>query len=104
MERISVKEYARKHKLSLFQVIKKINTGELRSESVEENGLKAQYVLVDKEDREASRKSNTAVDESENGEKRMSPSEEKLRLEIQSLRAELRALYKIVEECCKQSS
>ncbi len=103
MERISVKEYARKHKLSLFQVIKKINSGELRSESVEENGSRVQYILLD-QDREAPAESETAAKESENAARRVNPNEERLLLEVQSLRAELRALRKIVEECCKQSS
>ncbi|ADV46715.1 hypothetical protein [Nitratifractor salsuginis] len=47
MEKIPVREYARRHRMSLFEVIKKINNEELKGETVEENGRKVQYVLLE---------------------------------------------------------
>ncbi len=47
MERMSIKAYAGKNKLSMFNVVKMIKTGELQSETVEENGKEVTYVLVD---------------------------------------------------------
>ena len=46
-EMMRIKEYAVKHKMSIFQVIKKIKAGELASRSVEEDGKEVTYVIVD---------------------------------------------------------
>jgi len=47
MERMTLKKYAVKSKLSLFNVVKMVKSGELKSEMVEENGKEVTYVLVD---------------------------------------------------------
>ena len=47
MERMTLKKYAVKSKLSLFNVVKMVKSGELKSETVEENGKEVTYVLVD---------------------------------------------------------
>ena len=52
MERVSVKAYARKHKLSIYNVIKMTREGTLKSEKVEENGKEVVYILVDDETEE----------------------------------------------------
>jgi len=46
MKKISAREYATKHRLSLYQVIKEIQSGKLKGEAVEENGRNIQYVFV----------------------------------------------------------
>jgi hypothetical protein len=53
MKRMTLKTYAVKHKMSLFQVIKAVRNGTLPSETVEENGKEVTYVLVrtDNDDR-----------------------------------------------------
>jgi len=52
MEKVTVKEYARKHKLSIYNVIKMTREGTLKSEKVEENGKEVVYILVDDETEE----------------------------------------------------
>lgn len=45
MEKMTLKQYAVKHKLSLFNVVKMVKSGKLQSETVEENGKEVTYVL-----------------------------------------------------------
>lgn len=52
MEKVTVKEYSRKHKLSIYNVIKMTREGTLKSEKVEENGKEVVYILVDDETEE----------------------------------------------------
>ena len=52
MEKVTVKAYARKHKLSIYNVIKMTREGTLKSEKVEENGKEVVYILVDDETEE----------------------------------------------------
>ncbi|SFV89911.1 hypothetical protein MNB_SV-4-59 [hydrothermal vent metagenome] len=47
MQKMTLKQYAAKHKMSLFNVVKMVKSGALKSESVEENGKEVTYVLVD---------------------------------------------------------
>ena len=52
MEKVTVKAYARKHKLSIYNVIKMTREGTLKSEKVEENGKEVVYILTDDETEE----------------------------------------------------
>jgi polyhydroxyalkanoate synthesis regulator phasin len=47
MEKITLKAYAVKHKLSIFNVVKMIKSGQLQSETLPENGRDVIYVLID---------------------------------------------------------
>ncbi len=47
MQKMSVKAYARKHRLSIYNVIKMAREGKLQSETVEEAGKEVLYILVD---------------------------------------------------------
>ena len=47
MGKMTLKQYAVKSKLSLFNVVKMVKSGELKSETVEEDGKEVTYVLVD---------------------------------------------------------
>lgn len=47
MEKITLKAYAVKHKLSLFNVVKMTKAGQIPSETVQENGRDVVYVLID---------------------------------------------------------
>jgi len=95
MERVSVREYARRRKLSIFQVIRKINRGELKSESVEENGVKVQYVLID----------DSSDDNDSPAKEELSPesgaAQSSLSDEIALLRRRVEELEKIIDKCCK---
>lgn len=47
MEKITLKAYAVKHKLSIFNVVKMIKAGQVPSETVQENGRDVVYILID---------------------------------------------------------
>ena len=47
MERMSIKAYAAKNKISMFNVVKMVKSGQLKSEVVEEDGKEVTYILSD---------------------------------------------------------
>lgn len=49
MNKLTIKAYAVKHKLSIFNVIKMIKAGKLNTEIKEENGSEVTYILHDKD-------------------------------------------------------
>lgn len=49
MEKISIKSYAVKHKLSIFNVVKMTKSGQIPTETVVENGKDVVYILLDKD-------------------------------------------------------
>ena len=49
MEKITLKAYAVKHKLSLFNVVKMTKSGQIPTETVVENGKDTVYILIDEE-------------------------------------------------------
>ena len=51
LERMTIKAYAVKHKLSIFNVMKMIKSGKVKSEVFNEKGREVTYILFD-EDRE----------------------------------------------------
>jgi len=46
MERMTIKRYATQNKLSIFNVVKMIKSGTLKSETVNENGKEITYILL----------------------------------------------------------
>jgi len=97
MERVSVKEFARRHRLSIYQVIKKINNGELQSETITENGSTSQYVILEngsERDTKAGKSKNPSRPENE----------EDCIAELRRLRDEVAELRRIVEICCPHRS
>jgi hypothetical protein len=49
MERMTIKAYAVKHKLSIFNVMKMIKSGKVKSEVFQEKGREVTYILYDEE-------------------------------------------------------
>ena len=49
MNKVTIKAYAVSHKLSIFNVMKMIKSGKLKSDVVEENGKEVTYILLDDE-------------------------------------------------------
>jgi regulator of PEP synthase PpsR (kinase-PPPase family) len=47
MQKITIKAYAVKHKLSIFNVMKMARSGKLKTEIVEENEKEITYILLD---------------------------------------------------------
>ena len=49
MEKISIKAYATRHKLSIFNVVKMTKSGQIPTETVVENGKDVVYILIDED-------------------------------------------------------
>ncbi len=47
MQKLTIKQYATKYKLSIYNVIKMTKSGELNIETVEENGKEKVYILLE---------------------------------------------------------
>ncbi len=47
MEKLSIKAYATRHKLSIFNVVKMTKSGQLPTETVSEHGKDVVYILID---------------------------------------------------------
>ena len=99
MKKISVKEYARLNRVSIYQVIKKIQRGELQGVTLEENGVKVNYVVLDEEGESSGdrpiEKEETMLPVAEERKK-----EADLAEEIRRLREEVARLRAVVERCC----
>ncbi len=88
MQRMTIKAYALKHKLSIYNVMKMARTGKLQTEVIEEEGKEATYILVD-EAKEAKIRAQIIPDKAERS------LEEELRLlkaEVALLKKEVAAL------------
>ncbi len=49
MEKLTIKAYAVQHKLSIFNVVKLLKTGKLKTSVENENGKEITYIILDKE-------------------------------------------------------
>lgn len=87
MKRVSLREYAKLHKLSYFNVMKMVKGGDVKSEIVNENGKDVPYVLIEEEKEKEIREKIIETTSS----KKMTLQEENLLLkkEIQRLKMEL---------------
>jgi len=47
VEKISIKAYAKKHKLSIFNVVKMAKSGQIPTETIVEDGKDVLYVVID---------------------------------------------------------
>jgi len=90
-EKITIKEYAVKHRLSIFNVVKMVKSGELESETVTENGKETLYILLDKE-KEKEIKQKIITPSESRDETVLRRDVERLTREVRALRAELEAL------------
>jgi len=89
---MTIKAYAVKHRLSIFNVVKMLKAGEIESETVEEDGKELTYILTnDKKEEEVSQK---IIKEPKSNESALKDELSRLRYEVRALRAELEALKK----------
>jgi hypothetical protein len=103
MEKIPAREYARRHRMSLFEVIKRINSGELKGETIEENGVNVQYVLLDSADTPAPKEKESSTQPTgEERKEKESALFEKLFMELSQLRIEVARLRRTLEACCEK--
>ena len=49
MDKMTLKNYAVKHKLSIFNVMKMVKSGKVQSETLTEEGKEVIYILIDDE-------------------------------------------------------
>jgi len=47
MQKVTIKAYAVSHKLSIFNVMKMVKSGKLKSEVIEEKGKEITYIQID---------------------------------------------------------
>jgi len=92
MQKVTIKAYAVKHKLSIFNVMKMIKSGKLKSEIVEDNGKEVTYIRLD-EATEAEIKAGIVTIEKK-GEAKLREEMKMLSNEVELLRAEIVALKK----------
>ncbi len=88
LERITIKAYAIKYKLSIFNVMKMVKSGKVKSEVFQEKGREVTYILFDEETEKEIREQLVSMEHKE---------EFMLREEIQFLRKEIQLLRKDVE-------
>ena len=94
MEKVSIKMYAVKHKLSIFNVIKMVKSGKLKTVIDEENGKEMTYILLDDEIEKEIQNSIVPVDEAENS--TVKNEIKQLKVELLRLRDEVELLKKAI--------
>jgi len=94
VQKITVKEYARLNGVSVYEVIKRIRRGELQGVSLEEEGMKVNYVVLDESDGPVAAAESSAQIAPPAGER------SDLAAEVARLREEVAALRALMENCC----
>ena len=94
MEKLSIKAYAKRHKLSLFNVVKMTKSGQVPTETVVENGKEVVYILLDDDvEKEVERTVKNSIVEEENKEPySLRKENERLKKEIKKLKEEIALL------------
>ena len=92
MEKITIKAYAVKHKLSIFNVMKMVKSGKLKSTTVDENGKEQTYIILDDAIEEEVK--NTIVPTDEKDTKGLNEEVRLLKNEVAKLREEIVQLSK----------
>ncbi|HSR74499.1 MAG TPA: hypothetical protein VLL31_06610 [Sulfurovum sp.] len=90
MEKISIKAYAARHKLSIFNVVKMTKSGQLPTETVKENGKEVVYILLDNDVEKRVEK--TVVKEESKVPYSLKKENERLKKEIKELKEEIARL------------
>jgi len=94
MKKLTMKAYAVKHKLSVFNVIKMLKSGKLKSISEEENGREITYILLGDELEKEIQKNTVPLEKAEG----LTVKEEiqQLREELSKVKNELESLRKAI--------
>jgi len=90
MERMTIKNYATRNKLSIFNVVKMVKSGALKSEVVEENGKEVTYILAEKDSSTSLPEKN--LSKSREDEKDLAQKVARLEQDVSILKRELDAL------------
>jgi hypothetical protein len=94
MGKMSLKAYAVKHKLSLFNVVKMSRSGQVPTETVQENGKDVVYILIDEEVEK--KVTQSIVSAETKAPYSLRKENERLKKEIEKLKEEIIALKKRV--------
>jgi len=92
MKKVTIKAYAVKHKLSIFNVMKMVKSGKLKSTTVDENGKEQTYIILDDAIEEEVKKSIVPTDEKDT--KGLNEEVRLLKNEVAKLREEILQLSK----------
>ena len=94
MERMTIKAYAVKHKLSIFNVMKMVKSGKVRSEVFQEKGREVTYILYDEKSEKEIQEQIVPIENKKEIE--MVEELKQLKQEIQWLRKEVEALKEAI--------
>ncbi|HIP18222.1 MAG TPA: hypothetical protein EYG78_02675 [Sulfurovum sp.] len=92
MERMTIKAYAVKNKLSIFNVMKMVKSGKVKSEVFQEKGREVTYILYDEESEKEIREQIVPIEKKQD--LQMAEAFNMLKREVQALRAEVELLKK----------
>ncbi len=92
MKKLTIKAYAVKHKLSIFNVMKMTKSGKLKIEFVEEDGREITYILVDEATEKEIKEGIVPIEEQEDATLKIVV--KALQKEVILLREEIEALKK----------
>ena len=98
MKRLTLKQYATKNRVSIFNVIKMIQRGELEAVEEESDGKKIVYVILSEE-----KKDNESGDDIVSSDEDARDEMEKLLKTIDRLNSEILELKETIKRCCKES-
>ena len=90
MEKITIKQYAIKHKLSVFNVMKMVKSGKLNVEVENVDEKETTYILID--DKKEKEISESIVPFSQQEEQTLQMVVHQLQIEVKSLRMEIEEL------------
>ena len=97
MRKIPVKEYARLNGTSIYQVIRKIARGELEGVTLEENGRKVNYVVLDEAQTRLRTEEHDVAEPEPGAEDATFPN---MLGELKLLREEVARLREEIRRCC----
>ena len=92
MQKVTIKAYAVKHKLSIFNVMKMVKSGKLKSEIIEEEGREVTYIHLDEAIEEEVAKGIVSLDKV--GEISLQQQIQSLKKELEQMRVEIEDLKK----------
>ena len=89
MNKVTIKAYAVSHKLSIFNVMKMVKSGKLKSEVTEEEGKEVTYILINDETEEEVKAETIPLSQKQ---------EAQILLEMKALRKEVSILKREIAE------
>jgi len=92
MQKVTIKAYAVKHKLSIFNVMKMVKAGKLKTDVEDINGKEVTYIVIDEAIESEIKKGIVPIEKK--GDVKLQEEMKMLSKEVSLLRAEIEALKK----------